>query len=232
VDSIDPIDQRGDEAQAGEEISSGFIVAGCNGSKILQAGERSFDDIAQTIKFGGEWEELLAVAFVGNDRAGVLLRRRVRGFLSCARRASAQWLDFAPPFSCAARRAMRLDGRTIDHRERRGIATSNERREYTLPQTALAPPIISIEDRRIRPVSLGKCAPSAALAQPMDDPADDATIVRALRSSVDHRKMRLDRRPLLVIEPEIVRHESSLPHELESRRDAQFNWVRTLVLQL
>ena len=68
LDSIDPIDQRGDEAQAGEEISSGFVVAGCNGSKILQAAECSFDDIAQTIKFGVEREELLAVDFVGNDR--------------------------------------------------------------------------------------------------------------------------------------------------------------------
>ena len=38
VDSIDPIDQSG-EAQAGEEISSSFVVAGCNGSKILQAAE-------------------------------------------------------------------------------------------------------------------------------------------------------------------------------------------------
>jgi hypothetical protein len=50
----------------------------------------------------------------------------------------------------------------------------------------------------------------------MDDSADDAAIVLAFRSGVDHREMRLDRRPLLVIEPEIVRHESSPPDELES----------------
>ena len=125
---------------------------------------------------------------------------------------------------------MRLDGRTVDHRARWGIAAGNECREYPLPQTALAPAVISIEDRRIRPVLVGKSAPTAALAQPMDDPADDAAIVHALRSGVDHREMRLDRRPLLIAEREIVRHESSPPDELESQCECQFNWVRTLVL--
>jgi hypothetical protein len=43
-------------------------MGGDRAAKILHATERSFDDIAQTIKFGVEWEELLAVAFVGNDR--------------------------------------------------------------------------------------------------------------------------------------------------------------------
>jgi hypothetical protein len=53
--------------------------------------------------------------------------------------------------------------------------------------------------------------------------------VLALRSGMDHRKIRLDRRPLLIAEPEIVRHESSPPDELESRQDVQFNWVQTIV---
>jgi hypothetical protein len=47
--------------------------------------------------------------------------------------------------------------------------------------------------------------------------------VFALWSGMDHRKMRLDRRPLLIVEPEIVHHESSLPDELESRPGNQFN---------
>jgi Putative transposase of IS4/5 family (DUF4096) len=62
----------------------------------------------------------------------------------------------------------------------------------------------------------------------MDDAAEDAAIILALRSSVDHRKMRLDCLPLLIVKPEIVRHESSPPDELESQRDLQFNWVQTL----
>ena len=123
---------------------------------------------------------------------------------------------------------MRLDGRTIDHRERRRIGAFDERLEYPLPKTALAPTIISVEDCRIRSVFVGKCAPPAALAKTMDDAAEDASIVFALRPGMDHRKMRLDRRPLLIAEPEIVRHESSPPDELESRCDVQFNWVQTL----
>jgi hypothetical protein len=62
----------------------------------------------------------------------------------------------------------------------------------------------------------------------MDDAADDAAIALALRSGVDHRKMRRDHRPLLITEPKIVRHESSPPQELESRRGFQFNWVQAL----
>ncbi len=135
--------------------------------------------------------------------------------LSCGRRASGRGLDFAPPFSGAARRAMRLDRRTVDHGERRRIGACDKSGEYRLPQTALAPAIISVEHRRIRPVCVGKRAPSAALAQAMDDAADDAA---TFRSGVDQREMRRDRRPLLIIEPEIVRHESSPPWELESRR--------------
>jgi hypothetical protein len=57
----------------------------------------------------------------------------------------------------------------------------------------------------------------------MDDAAEDASVVFALWSGMDHRKMRLDRRPLLIVEPEIVHHESSLPDELESRPGNQFN---------
>src|SRR5450631_3722894 len=64
----------------------------------------------------------------------------------------------------------------------------------------------------------------------MDDAAEDAAIILALRSSVDHRKMRLDCLPLLIVKPEIVRHESSPPDELESQRDLQFNWVQTLAV--
>jgi hypothetical protein len=78
------------------------------------------------------------------------------------------------------------------------------------------------------PYSSGSARPPAALAKTMDDAAEDAPIMFALRSGVDHRKMRLDRRPLLIAEPEIVCHESSPPNELESRRYVQFNWVHTL----
>ena len=77
-----------------------------------------------------------------------LVRRRARGFWSCGRRASGQSPAFAPPF-CAAGRAVRLHGGTVDHHQRRRrIRTADQRGENLLPQTALAPAIVAIEDRR------------------------------------------------------------------------------------
>jgi hypothetical protein len=57
----------------------------------------------------------------------------------------------------------------------------------------------------------------------MDDAAEDASIVFALRPGMDHRKMRLDRRPLLIAEPEIVRHDQALLTSLN--HDAMFNSI-------
>jgi hypothetical protein len=37
VDSISPNDQGGDEAQAGKEVSGGFVVSGGDGSEVLVA---------------------------------------------------------------------------------------------------------------------------------------------------------------------------------------------------
>ena len=126
---------------------------------------------------------------------------------------------------------MRLDGGAVDHRKRGRVAVFDERVKYGLPQAALAPAIVSVEDRRIWPVFVGKRTPSTALAQPMDDAADDAPIVLAFRSSMNHREMRRDRRPLLVTEPENIRHESSPPPQrLESRGDPRFNQVQALIL--
>jgi hypothetical protein len=56
----------------------------------------------------------------------------------------------------------------------------------------------------------------AALAKPVDDPAGDATIVLALPSSVDHRRVRLDRHPRLILEPKIIRPDSGSPDTLEA----------------
>ena len=68
LDSIDPIDERGDEAKTCEVIASGFVVTGGNGPKIFQPAEGSLDDVSQAIKSGVEWEALLAVDFVRDGR--------------------------------------------------------------------------------------------------------------------------------------------------------------------
>lgn len=37
--SIDPIAERGDQAETCEEVAGGFVVSGCDGAKVLQAAE-------------------------------------------------------------------------------------------------------------------------------------------------------------------------------------------------
>ena len=144
------------------------------------------------------------------------------------RRAIGQWLGLGTPFLGAARRTMRLHRRTVDHDERGRIGAFDESGEQTLPQPALAPTIVPVEHRRIRPVFIRKRTPSTAFTQPVDDPADDAPIILPLRPGMDHRKMRRERRKLFVRQPKIVRHDLSPPYRLESRQITRFNWVQTL----
>jgi hypothetical protein len=55
------------------------------------------------------------------------------------------------PFLGAAPRTMRLHRRTVDHDEGRRIGLFDQSGEQTLPQTAPAPTIVPVEERRIRP---------------------------------------------------------------------------------
>ena len=68
MDSIGPIAEGGDEAQAGEEVAGSLVVSGGDGAEVFQPTEGSLDDIAQAIEVGVEREELLAIDFIGNDR--------------------------------------------------------------------------------------------------------------------------------------------------------------------
>jgi hypothetical protein len=70
VDSIDPIGQDGDDAQAGEEVSSGFVISGGDGAEIFEAAIGAFDEVAVFVEFGVEGEEPLAIGLVGDDRRG------------------------------------------------------------------------------------------------------------------------------------------------------------------
>jgi hypothetical protein len=70
VDSIAPIDQSGDEVQAGEEVSGELVVSGGDGSEILDAAIGAFDDVAPFVAFGIEEEGALAIGFVGDDGDG------------------------------------------------------------------------------------------------------------------------------------------------------------------
>lgn len=152
----------------------------------------------------------------GVTRADGLRHRRARGFSWSGRRASDRSLGFSPPF-CTARRAVRFDGRTVDHDEPRRTATSYERCQNPLPQPALAPSVVPIKNRRIWPVFVGQSPPPATLAQTVDDSGDDTAIILALRTGVDRRQMRRDHRPLFVNKPKVVSHDPSPPRKLESQ---------------
>ena len=123
---------------------------------------------------------------------------------------------------------MGLDGGAVDQHERRQIIEFDKSCENLLPQPSFAPAIEAVEHRGVRPVFVRKRAPAAALAQAMEDAADNTSVVLALGSGVDLRKMRLDQRPLCIVQPEIVRHDSSPPGQLESPLGNQFNWVQNL----
>ena len=67
MDSIDPVAERGDQAQTGEEIAGCFVVSGRDGAKVLQTAEGAFDDVAKTIKLGVEGKDALAAGLIGDD---------------------------------------------------------------------------------------------------------------------------------------------------------------------
>ena len=70
MDSIAPIDQSGDEAQAGEEVSGEFVVSGGDGAEVLDAAVGALDDVAPFVAFGVEGEEALAIGLIGDDGDG------------------------------------------------------------------------------------------------------------------------------------------------------------------
>jgi hypothetical protein len=63
VDSIAPIEESGDEVQAGEEVSGEFVVAGGDGAEILDAAVGALDEVAFSVALGIEGEGVLAIGF-------------------------------------------------------------------------------------------------------------------------------------------------------------------------
>ncbi len=70
MDSIDPIAEGDDEAEAGEEVAGELVVAGGDTAEVLQAAEGALDDVAGLV---GERVEGMPVHpgdLVGNDGGG------------------------------------------------------------------------------------------------------------------------------------------------------------------
>ena len=127
--------------------------------------------------------------------------RSARGFSWSAHRASGRSPVHAPPFSAACR-AMRLDRGGIDRQSHAVLAAAGERFKDRLPMSALGPAIEPIVDRRVRTKVGWAIAPTRATLKHVNDTADDASIVFALRSGLVRWQMRLYPSPLPVVEPE------------------------------
>jgi hypothetical protein len=92
---------------------------------------------------------------------------------------------------------------------RGGSAQATRGSEDSLPEPALAPAVPAVEDRRVRPVFRRQGPPPAAFAQHRDNAAEHPPIVHAPWPRMHHRQVRLDRRPLYVVQPEQARHDPS-----------------------
>ncbi len=121
-----------------------------------------------------------------------------------------------PPFS-AERRALRLhiggvDGDIIGSRARRG-----QRLQHSSPEPFSRPTVETIVDRRGRSVFLGAVLPAAAAFQDMEDTADDAAIVLSTSAGLVAWHERLDRRPLLIVQPKQSPAHHPLPQKIGPR---------------
>jgi len=97
---------------------------------------------------------------------------------------------------------MRLDRGGVDGQSHAVLAAASERFKDRLPMSALGPAIEPIVDRRVRTKVRRAIAPAGAALKHVNDAADDAAIIFALRSGLVRRQMRLYLSPLLVVEPE------------------------------
>lgn len=79
------------------------------------------------------------------------------------------------------------------------------RGENGLPNAALAPAREAIVDGLVGAIFQRAVFPAAAHLLHVHDPAQNPTIVMALGTRLVGRQMRLDLRPLLVVEPEQIR---------------------------
>jgi hypothetical protein len=65
VDSIAPIEQSGNEAQAGEEVAGELVIACGDGSEVLEPAVGALDEVAPLVALRVEREDALAVDLLG-----------------------------------------------------------------------------------------------------------------------------------------------------------------------
>ncbi len=120
---------------------------------------------------------------------------------------------------------MSLDRSRIE-RQRDGIcAELRQGLKDRTPSSALGPAVEAIVDGRVGAVLPRAIAPSRSRLQHMNDAADDASIIPALRPRQAGRQMRLQTGPLPIIQPkQSVTHSLALANRLD-RYDGLENHV-------
>jgi len=120
---------------------------------------------------------------------------------------------------------MSLDRGRIQRQRHGVLAQLRQGFEDDTPSAALGPTIEAVIDRRVRAVFPRTIAPARPALQHVDDAADDASIIPALRSSQAARKMRLKMLPLPIIQPEQVRAHFS-PLRINSQTENHWTLIR------
>lgn len=145
--------------------------------------------------------------------------RSTHGFLSCDLRASGRLLDCAPPFSTGGT-PVSFDRSRVERQYDRISAGLGQRFKDCAPAPTLGPTIEAIIDGCVRAIFMRTIAPSRSRLQHVNDPTDDTPVVVPFRPRQSRRQMRLDTRPLPVIQPKQTRAHSLAP---ESKRWWQGN---------
>src|ERR1700735_3994487 len=88
--------------------------------------------------------------------------------------------------------------------------------EDALPDTTLRPAIVTIVDRRRRPIDGWNVAPSTAGFQDMQDARDDRAVVDTRLARPAARQVRAERLPGLIRQPEQALRHDDRPQRLKS----------------
>ena len=109
---------------------------------------------------------------------------------------------------------MSLDRRGIERQGDCIFAKPRQGLKNCSPPVTFGPAVEAIVDRRIRPIFARAIAPSGSRLQHVNDAADDAPVVVALRSRQSIRQVRFKTRPLPVTQPKQSVTHSFIPESM------------------
>ena len=117
---------------------------------------------------------------------------------------------------------MSLDRGGVERQGDGFLAQFRQGLEDRTPSSPLGPAIEAIVDRGVRAVFIRAIAPTRPRLQHMNDAADDAPIVLALRPRQSCRQVRLDARPLPSVQPKQTLTHSLAPKPLTGASNHMF----------